>query len=175
MTELMKAAAKVSALNTEIENGQNELGQARETVARLETRLPILEDDLSEAEAELAVAAKNFKAEPEVTEAQVATFPSEPDDPDPVQDTEAPDTEGVTTLVKGSTIAGSVSLAGAGGQTSIPNEAVPVEEAMDDCEYDPDPLGTADAQIAHDSQADEGQAAQAMLNELDAEGDEPAF
>lgn len=114
---LMEAAAKVAELNKQIDEGQEQLGEARSTVARLEQRLPILEDDLSDAEAALALAAKNFGGVPaqptvEATETAVAEFPAEAEDPGTGGTIEASVAESVEDVEPGTDDAGDVSDGG---------------------------------------------------------------
>lgn len=91
MTKLLEAAAKVRAITETIQLETAALNEHKAEVARLEQRLPILENDLSVAEAELSLAAKNHNPEAEVDEGAVATFPTEPIDTgsDPVAESPA--------------------------------------------------------------------------------------
>ena len=140
MTKLLEAAAKVRAITETIQLETAALNEHKAEVARLEQRLPILENDLSVAEAELSLAAKNHNPEAEVDEGAVATFPTEPIDTgsDPVA--ESPAFAGGEDVAAG---AGSADLSPDGGngldasgypagQQAPQGETVPVDELVRD-------------------------------------------
>lgn len=140
MTKLLEAAAKVRAITETIQLETAALNDHKAEVARLEQRLPILEDDLSVAEAELSLAAKNHNPEAEVDEGAVATFPTEPIDTGSNPVAESPAFAGGEDVAAG---AGSVDLSPDGGngldasgypagQQAPQGETVPVDELVRD-------------------------------------------
>jgi hypothetical protein len=182
MNALTEAAAKVAQINNEIEEGRAALIKARSVVDQLETKLPILHDDLSEAEANLALAAKNFKLEKlEADEGTVTAFPVEAQSPGASRAAEIPTPAGEPLVVPG-----------AGATGDVPNGGVSLDASVqiatnEDGGHDPnatfqdvaDALETTVEALDDLVNAEAGKVvtpSEAMLNELDAEdGEGPAF